>query len=157
MESTAFGAPIADPKTSAAVLRAISVRAGLELRDVSLEDSASAVVAADLWSRITGIANLGAAGTLAGPIEVAAAKILARAAGYGGGVGDGELGYALGSGSEVALSMVESYTVWVETWVGGGAVAEVLAKAGGDLLVGGGDLEAAGTTLLIAADQYDAV
>lgn len=148
MNTTAFGAPFANPRTAATVLRAIAVRGGLELTDVSDVDCAAAVVAGDLWCRATGNTNLLAAKQATIGFKEAAGRILARAAGYGrtrGTIGQ------VGEGSAVALTMLEFYETWLETHVNGQSDL-VLVRAGWDLICGEQVLDAAGATLQLAAE-----
>jgi len=146
VDSTAFGAPFSTPRHAASVLRAIAVRAGLDLTDVDDVDCAAAVVGGDLWCRVTRTTNLLAA-RVGGP-QRAAGRILARAAGYGRPLGELP---DVGAGSPLTLAMLDVYEPWLEAHLGGGG-ALALARAGWDLGCGDADWDAAAATLQRAAD-----
>lgn len=78
---TAYGAALADPAQTAAVLRARASAAGITLTQASRADLAAAVLGAHCWAVVTGRSRL--SGSMS-PVDAAGlAACLARAAGHG--------------------------------------------------------------------------
>jgi hypothetical protein len=131
----------------------VACRSGIELRPVDDCDLAAAVVAADLWCRITRLTDLGQAAATGGPAREAAARILARAAGYG------DLGEGLcldgGAQGDVALANLAGYQAWAVGALGVELARVALWRAGSDLAGEDARLVAAGLVLQLAAMAED--
>lgn len=147
--TTAYGAVLESPRRTGAVLRAVAARSALELRHVDDCDLVAAVVAADLWCRVTHRTDLGQAATTGGPAQEAAARILARAAGYG----DAGEGLCLdgGASGDVALAHLAGYQAWAAGAVGEELARVALWRAGSDLAGTDDRLTAVGLVLQLAA------
>lgn len=147
--TTAYGAPISSPRQSAALLRALAARAGLELAASDDCDLTAAVIAADTWCRVTHLTDLGRARYGGHGASEAAGAILARAAGYGD-AGAAEC-HRPDPAADIVLAHLSDYLEWA-TGVLGPELAKVsLWRAGSDLACTDRRLEGAGFILQAAA------
>lgn len=151
MPTTAFGAPVGDPRQSAALLRALASRAGLDLLECPDVDLVASVIAADLWSRVFGASDLARAGSFGDEAQESASRILARAAGYGDDC-ETPLG-AIGDACAPALTMLEDYRAWAARHLGDEGWRDALRLAGADLVAGGGLIASAGAVLQVASGE----